>query len=49
MYGCMMLPSDLSRVHAPEDDPKAQVVRRSWRASWRRVLRPTLRRVKPVD
>lgn len=23
MYGCMMLPVQLHRVHAPEDDPKA--------------------------
>jgi hypothetical protein len=40
MYGCMMLPSDLHRVHAPEDDPSAHLGRRSWRTSWRRVLHP---------
>jgi hypothetical protein len=37
MYGCMMLPVHLHRVHAPEDDPKAYVERGSWR--WRRMFR----------
>ncbi len=47
MHSCMMLPSDLHRVHAPEDDPSAHLGRRSWRTSWRRVLYPFRRVNRP--
>jgi hypothetical protein len=50
IYGCLMVPVDLQRALAPEDGPKAQVERKSWRewwrSSWRLVHVAALRHAK---
>lgn len=48
IYPCMALPTDVHRVHAPDDDPSAQIARKSRRRSWSRALREKLRRVESV-
>lgn len=42
-YPCMMLPGDLRRVRAPEDERGALVQRRTWRDSWQRAIHPLRR------
>ena len=42
IYGCFMVPVDLRRVHAFEDDAKTQVAQRAWRTYlyWRLAPKP---------
>jgi hypothetical protein len=49
IYSCMAMPTDLHRVHSPEDDPAVHVARKRWRTTWQRILRTVLRRVEPVS
>jgi len=51
IYPCMALPTELHRVHTPDEDPAAQLQhgRRRWRGGWDRVVRPLRRRGKQLD
>jgi hypothetical protein len=50
IYGCFMVPVDLRRVQALEDDARAQAAQRSLRSflHWRLVPMPTRRYKKHV-
>ena len=48
IYGCFMVPLDWHPFRATDDGVQAQLIRRSWRSSWRLrlVFWPALRQKK---